>query len=141
DGLVADHRGTVLERQPAGDLARRPSHRKPVTDQGAQRWLARQLVAAPTPAPPLAQHLRSLPVIAARPCFGGAAVTPDLAADRARRAAEGRGNLALRPPACSQAGDRLPLSRAELVIEASHCNTTLGGIALGRDSAGSRGAT
>src|SRR5215475_4302523 len=140
DRLGTDDRATMQARQSAGDLLRRPPHRKEVTDLVPQSRLARQLVAPATVAPSFSQHHRPLGVIAlSRPVPARQAITPKLAADCARMPAKYRGNLPLRSAGCMQPADRLPLCCTELLIMAPHRNTTLSGVLhLVRELKGSR---
>ena len=71
DRLVADNGATMQARQPAGDLLRRPAHRKEVADATPQGWLARQLVASAASSSSVGQDDGSLGIVSARPANGG----------------------------------------------------------------------
>ena len=116
----------MLARQPAGDLLGRPSHRKAVADESAQRRLARQLVTTATPPPPLGELDRPIGAVAAgRPMPRGQAVAPEFAADRAWSAHQGGGDLSERLAGCMQPANRFALCVAELRILGSHRNAML----------------
>ncbi len=114
DGLVADERATLLERQPAGDLLRRSSHRKVIADIGPQVRLARQLVAR-VPAPPSpGQPIGPLRLVAARPLFRELGIALQLAADCRGRSAKPGCNRTFRETLPHQQADLAALPQGKL---------------------------
>ena len=121
---------TVFERQPAGDLLGRVSHRKAVFHQILQARLARQLETA-IPAPSaFSQFLGSRGCISARPHFGGQTVTANLPADCRDMPFKVAGDLLHRFTGCMQTINLDPLFKAELAVTLSHRNNTIAGVAL-----------
>src|SRR5882672_10406518 len=128
DRLGTDRRVLLEARQPAGDLLRRPPHRKEVADDRTQRRLARQLMARVPASSALSQHLGPRAVVmAARPGARLLTVALELPADRAGSTRQRPRNRATRLAGCMQPANRLTLSRAELFIASPHRNTTLAG--------------
>ena len=127
---MADDSVTVLERQPAGDLLGRVSHRKAIFHQILQVRLACQLEATIPASSALSQFLGSRGRISARPHFGGQAVTVDLPADCRDMPFKAAGDLLHRFTGCMQTINLDPLFKAELAITLSHRNNTIAGVAL-----------
>src|ERR1700716_2844893 len=127
---MADDDATMLQRQPAGDLLRRMSHRKAFADAFPQVRLARQLEAAIHTSPTLGQLLGPHRLVAPLPDPGAPGVAPQLPTDRRRHPAKRRRNIFLRSTACMQAVDLNALFKAELAITLSHRHNTLAGVAL-----------
>src|SRR5882757_8866662 len=100
---MADDDATMLQRQPAGDLLRRMSHRKAFADAFPQARLARQLEAAIHTSPARGQLLSPDRIVAPRPNLGGPGVAPQLPTDRRRPPVKRRRNFVLRFTACMQA--------------------------------------
>src|SRR5882757_1002272 len=120
----------MLQRQPAGDLLRRMSHRKAFADAFPQVRLARQLEAAIHTSPALGQLLSPRRLVTPGPDLGGPGVALQLSTDRRRRPAKRRRNIVLRFTACMQAVNLNALFKAELAITLSHRHNTLAGVAL-----------
>src|SRR3979490_2136356 len=97
---MADDDATMLQRQPAGDLLRRMSHRKAFADAFAQVRLARQLEAAIHTPPPLGQLLGPEGRVAPLPDPGASGVAPQLPTDRRWPPAKHRRNFVLRFTVC-----------------------------------------
>jgi hypothetical protein len=79
---VADNDATMLQRQAAGDLLWRMSHRKAFPHAVSQVCLARQLEAAIPAPPPFGQLLSPGRLVASGPELGGLGVAPQLPTDR-----------------------------------------------------------
>src|SRR3979490_107616 len=99
---MADDDATMLQRQPAGDLLRRMSHRKAFADAFAQARLARQLEAAIHTSPTLRPLLGPARLVAPLPAPGAPGVAPQLPTDRRRPPAKHRRNFVLRFTVCMQ---------------------------------------
>src|SRR5205085_11150299 len=104
------------QRQSAGDLLRRMSHRKAFADAFTQARLARQLEAAIHTSPTLGQLLGPYRLVAPLPDLGAPGIAPQLPTDRRRRPAKRRRNTVLRSTACMQAVALNALFKAELAI-------------------------
>jgi hypothetical protein len=127
---MADDDATMLQRQPAGDLLRRMSHRKAFADAFAQVRLARQFEAAVHTSPALGQPLSPGRLVAPLPDPGALGVALQLPTDRRRPPAKRRRNFVLRFTVCMQTVNLNALLKAELAITLSHRHNTLAGVAL-----------
>src|SRR3954470_15968330 len=111
---MADDDATMLQRQSAGDLLRRMSHRKAFADAFPQVRLARQLEAAIHTSPTLGQLLGPDRRVAPLPDPGAPGVAPQFPTDRGRRPVERRCNFVLRFTVCMQTVNLNALLKAEL---------------------------
>jgi hypothetical protein len=127
---VADDGVTLFQRQSAGDLFGRHSHRKAVSHQFAQVRLARQLVSLVASSSPLGEVIGASRVVAAWPGAYPSTVALQFPFDRRGRSAERRRNRSLRFTACMQAVNLNPLFKAELAVLFSHRDDTCTGVAL-----------
>src|SRR4051794_19001480 len=120
---MADDDATMLQRQPAGDLLRRMSHRKAFADAFTQARLARQLEAAIHTSPTFGQLLGPDRLVAPLPDLGAPRVAPQLPTDCRWRPVKRRRNFVLRFTACMQAVNLNALFKAELAITLSIATT------------------
>src|SRR5947199_8607948 len=103
---MADDDATMLQRQSAGDLLRRMSHRKAFADAFPQVRLARQLEAAIHTSPALGQLLGPDRVVAPLPDSGASGVALHLPTDWRGRPDKGRRNMVLSSTGWTHAADQ-----------------------------------
>lgn len=114
DRFMTDCVGCFLQRQPASNLFRRPTHRKALLDIGQQVRLARQLETAIPSAATICQLIGPHGIISAGPYLGCQAVASKLPANCRLMAAKLGGNETVRLAICVQTVNLNPVSQDQL---------------------------